>query len=139
MRTDERGETLLEMVIAVAIMGIVLVAFAGGLIAVTLISDIHRKQASAGAYVRDYAEAIEAWVAGGNYPACSNTAAYDVVAVPSFPASGYTKRVSAASCPNAYGAGSLLQQLTLEVAATDGRATERLVIVIRKPCSVSPC
>jgi len=34
-----------------------------------------------------------------------------------------------------------LQQLTIQVASDDGRATERLVVVLRKPCrlSDSPC
>ena len=92
MRTDERGDTLLELVVAVAIMGIVLVAFAGGLIAVTVMSDIHRKQASAGAYLRNYAEAIESWVAADNYPGCASLAAYAAAPVPAIP-SGYNKSV----------------------------------------------
>lgn len=137
MRTDERGETLLELVVAVAIMGIVLVAFAGGLLAVTYMSDVHRKQASAGAYVRDYAEAIESWVAApGNYPSCANgpSATYSSVTVPSFPPGGYAKSASS-SCPF----GSDITQLTLRVNSSDNRATEQLVIFVRRPCTASSC
>jgi prepilin-type N-terminal cleavage/methylation domain-containing protein len=134
MRTDERGDTLLELVIAVAIMGIVLVAFAGGLIAVTHMSDIHRKQASAGAYVRDWAEVMENWVAAGNYPGCANVSSYAAVAIPSIPA-GYNKSVEVDSnCP--YGAD--IARLTLTVSSTDNRASERLVVFVRR-CTAPSC
>jgi prepilin-type N-terminal cleavage/methylation domain-containing protein len=137
MRTSERGETLLELVVAVAIMGVVVVAFAGGLLAVTYMSDVHRKQSSAGAYVRDYAEAIENWVSAGNYPGCGagNSAAYTAVSVPSFPASGYAKSAAAVCAPNTLE----VAQLTLTVNTTDNRASEKLVIFVRKPCTATPC
>ena len=44
---DERGETLVEMLLAVAIMGIAAVALMAGLTTSVLMSDIHRKQATA--------------------------------------------------------------------------------------------
>jgi prepilin-type N-terminal cleavage/methylation domain-containing protein len=135
MRTDERGETLLEIVVAVAIMGIVLVAFAGGLVTVVLMSDVHRKQASAGAYVRDYAEAIESWVADGNFASCDNEAAYESIDVPAFPATGYTKRLVESDCS----LGGDVPRLTLEVSSTDKRAIETLVIFVRKPCTAASC
>lgn len=136
MRTSERGETLLEIVVAVAIMGIALVAFAGGLLAVTYMSDVHRKQASAGTYVRDYAEAISNWVAAGNYPGCAagTSAAYTAVTVPSFPASGYAKSATA-TCQSGT---TDVAKLALKVNSTDNRATEQLVIFVRRPCA-TPC
>jgi prepilin-type N-terminal cleavage/methylation domain-containing protein len=136
MRTDERGETLLEVIVAVAIMGIVLVAFTGALLTVMFMSDVHRKQASAGAYLRNWAEAIDTSVASGNYPGCADPSAYESVAVPAFPPSGYTKNVVDSRC-DAF--GSEVQQLTLEVSSTDQRASERLVIFVRKPCPATPC
>jgi len=135
MRTPERGETLLELVMAVAIMGIVLIAFAGGLATVVFMSDVHRKQASAGAYVRDYAEAIENWVAEGNFASCDNDIAYQTVTVPSFPSSGYSKRLVGSDCSY----GTEVPRLTIEVSSSDKRASERLVIFVRKPCPAAPC
>jgi type II secretory pathway pseudopilin PulG len=76
---DERGESLLEVLIAVAIMGVAVVAIMAGLTTSVLMSDIHRKQSTAGAYVRDFAEATENSVAAGNYLGCSNSAGYAAI------------------------------------------------------------
>src|SRR5450759_1103091 len=65
--SNDEGETLIELMIAVAIMGIVVVAIVGGIATFILMSDIHRKQATAGAYVRNYAEAVETYVAAGHF------------------------------------------------------------------------
>jgi Tfp pilus assembly protein PilV len=132
---DDRGETLLEILLAVVIMGIAVVALMAGLTTSVLMSDIHRKQSTAGAYLRDYAEAVENSVAAGNYLGCSNAAGYAAVPVTSFPATGYARSVVSSSCAF----GSDVQQLTLQVRSTDGRASERLVVFVRKPCTVAPC
>ncbi|WP_436494773.1 type IV pilus modification PilV family protein [Actinokineospora sp. HUAS TT18] len=138
---DDRGETLLELLIAVVILGIGAVAIGAGLTTGVLASDLHRKQSTAGATVRDYAEAIQNRVATGGYTACAGPGAYS--APPGFTApAGYAASVTAtkywsgsawqASCP----ADTGLQQLTLQVSASDGRAVERVVIVVRKPCGL---
>ena len=62
---NDKGETLLELMMAVAIMGIAVVAIVGGIATSILMSDIHRKQTTAGAYVRNYAETVVAYVAAG--------------------------------------------------------------------------
>jgi Tfp pilus assembly protein PilV len=130
---DERGETLLEVLLTIAIMAIAVVAIMAGLTTSVLMSDIHRKQSTAGASVRDFAEAVENSVAAGNYLGCANAAGYASVGS-SLPA-GYSKSVVSSSCPF----GASIQQLTLEVRSTDGRASERLVVFVRKPCTVAPC
>jgi len=145
---DDRGESLLEVLIAVTIMGLAIVAIVGGLVTVVLISGIHRQQATAGATVRDYGEAIESAVAGGGYVACATAASYASPAGFGTP-SGYARSVVAGSLRywsgGAWQTGCTtdtgLQQLTIQVASDDGRATERLVVVLRKPCRLldSPC
>ena len=144
MRADDRGESLLEVLIAVTIMGIALVAIVGGLVTSILMSDIHRKQATAGAAVRDYGEAIENAIAGGGYVACAPAASYGAPPGFAVPA-GYSKSVVAGSMRYWDGSGwqtgcaadTGLQQLTVQVASDDGRATERVAVVIRKPCRIS--
>jgi type II secretory pathway pseudopilin PulG len=140
---DDRGESLLEVLIAVTIMGIALVAIVGGLATSILVSDIHRRQATAGAYAHDYAEAIENAVAGGGYVACSTPASYASPAGFTVPA-GYSKSVVAGSMrywngtwQSACGTDAGLQQLTVQVASDDGRAAERVVVVLRKPCRLT--
>jgi Tfp pilus assembly protein PilE len=146
---DERGETLLELLIAVAIMGIAVVAIMAGLTTSVLMSDIHRKQATAGTAVRDYAEALQTFVAADNYVACATTTPSSY-GLPSFtlPA-GFAKSVVSGSIRYWDGVSwqstcapdKGLQKLTIQVASDDGRASERVDVVLRKPCGLgtSPC
>ncbi|MEV4314363.1 type II secretion system protein [Actinocrispum sp. NPDC049592] len=143
MRSDESGETLLELVIAVVIMGIALVAIIGGLTTSVLVSDVHRKQSTAGAYARDYSEAIERAVASGGYVACASAASYSSPAGFTVPA-GFSKSVVAGSLrywnsgwQTSCGTDTGVQQLTVRVASDDGRAAESVVVVLRKPCRLS--
>ncbi|MDQ1631658.1 MAG: hypothetical protein QOC80_1630, partial [Frankiaceae bacterium] len=73
---DDRGSTLLEVLIATALLGLVGTALLGALGTVIVMSDTHRKQATAGATVRDYAEAIQNKVATAGYGLCALPAAY---------------------------------------------------------------
>lgn len=145
----DRGETLLELVIALAILTVAVVAVVGGLSAGVFMADVHRKQATAGATVRDYAEAIESTVASGGYIACAGPASYATPAGFAPPA-GYTASVvpasvrywtgtawqgSASTCLSSGDRG--LQRLTLQAASTDGRAAEQLDVVLRKPCRLA--
>ena len=140
---DDKGETLIELMIAVAIMGIVVVAIVGGIATSIMMSDIHRKQATAGAYVRNYAEAVVAYVAvPGNFNATTSPIALQTaVAAAGFAApTGFTPAVVLVQCWNDTGqvfggcaAGNTVQQVTLTVASSDTRASESLVVVVRKP------
>jgi Tfp pilus assembly protein PilV len=146
MATDERGETLLEVLLAVAIMGVAVVAIMAGLSTSVLMSDIHRKQATTAATVRAYAEAIQHSVADGKYVACAGPSSYAVPAGFDAP-DGYAATVVGGSLRYWNGTGwqvscgtdSGLQRLDIQVSSD--RATERLQIIIRKPCRIgdSPC
>ncbi|MEU0093482.1 type II secretion system protein [Kribbella sp. NPDC006257] len=140
---DERGETLVEILLAVAIMGIVAVALMAGLATSVLMSDIHRKQATAGTAVRDYAEALQNYVADGHYvDNCLSPAPYALSSIVDSP--GFHHLVVPGSirywdgttwqptCTTDKG----LQKLTVRAYTDDGRASEQLVVVLRKPCKL---
>jgi Tfp pilus assembly protein PilV len=145
---DDRGETLLELLVALVIMGIAVVAIVGGLASSILISDVHRRQAQTGVVVRDYAEALQAAITAdqANYIACAGPASYApsaaAVAGTGFTVpSGYTGSASVqywdgsstfASCPA--GGDTGLQRVTLTVSSDDGRARQSLIVILRKPC-----
>jgi type II secretory pathway pseudopilin PulG len=139
MRTDDRGETLLELLMAVVILGIGAVAIGAGLTTAVLASDLHRKESTAGTVVRDFGEAIQTAVAAGGYVPCAGPGTYGSPAgfvVPTGFASSVTttKYWNGTTWQPSCAADTGLQQLTIQVAGNDGRATERVVIVIRKPC-----
>ncbi|MEU4394645.1 type II secretion system protein [Kribbella sp. NPDC023855] len=139
--TGDQGETLVEMLLAVAVMGIAAVALMAGLTTSVLMSDIHRKQATAGTTVRDYAEALQNYVADGHYvDGCDSPTVYGLgsFAVPA----GFQHSVVAGSIQywdgaawqSACAANKGLQKLTIKVVSDDGRASEQLIVVLRKPC-----
>jgi type II secretory pathway pseudopilin PulG len=134
---NDQGETLLELIIAVAIMGIAVVSIVSGLVTSILMSDVHRKESSAGAYVRDYAENVENTVAAGGYVTAATTTSYPYTPSDSrYTASITTVRCWTGSAWTGCTAGTDIgvQQLTLQVkTSTDTRAAESLVVVVRKP------
>ena len=143
---DDKGETLIELMIAVAIMGIVVVAIVGGIATSIMMSDIHRKQATAGAYVRNYAETVVAYVAAGTPASNANFAGSSPNYSPSTvgftaPAGGFVASVTSVWCwddasnkfISSCAAASSVQQVTLNIASSDSRASETLLVIVRKP------
>jgi type II secretory pathway pseudopilin PulG len=134
-RSNDEGETLIELIIAVAIMGIVVVAIVGGIATTILMSDIHRKQATAGAYLRTYAETLQ-----GSYASCTSGAP-NYAADLAEPVGGQFDPPTAEvkywenpsfviGCPTT---DPGVQQITLTLESKDKRAKESLVVVVRQP------
>ncbi len=131
------------MVVTVAIMGIAVVTILGAIANVMMLTSTHRKQAVAGAAVRAYAEAVETEVAATTtkYTACAGTGVYGTAYTP--PA-GYTRTVTQVAYLNSTNAFVTtgctaandlgVQRVTLKIASSDGKVSETLAIVIRKPC-----
>lgn len=132
----DEGTTLIEVLVAVVILGIAFVAILGSMTTFILASDIHRKQATAETVLRSYAEAVEGEPYTSDYLTnCSP--GYS----PAFPApAGYTVSVTAvtylsiatgdpASCPQ----GTTLQRVSLQVVSPNGHAIETVQILKRKP------
>ncbi len=137
---DDRGETLVELIVAIVLLGITVAAVMGGLFAAVHVSDVHRKQATAGDSARDYAESLDAFVAAGGYVECVGPQAYQPASVGFGAPAGFSGRVSAVAFWNrktrSFGtscSSAGLERVTVEVASADGAATERSVVVVRKP------
>jgi type II secretory pathway pseudopilin PulG len=136
----EAGESLIELVISIVILSTAAVAVFAGVTVSIMTADRHRKEVSASVYVRDYAESIESTVAAGGY--ASGTGVYPAYT----PGAGYTATSVLAQCGPGTGATPWtacsaatevgLPRLTLKVSSTDGRASEQLVVIVRKPCGV---
>jgi type II secretory pathway pseudopilin PulG len=134
---DDRGESLIELLVTVVIMGFTMVAVVGGLLTAVQMSDVHRKQTNAGVVAQRLAEGV----AQAAYVNCA--AGYPTAGVPS----GYTATVGVRYWDAAWNAGSTaspwktacpspdqgVQQVTVRVASGDGRATEQAVVVVRRP------
>jgi Tfp pilus assembly protein PilV len=143
---DDRGESLIELLVAIAIMSTAVIALLAGLATAVVISDQHRKQAAAGVQVRTFAEAVERAVNGSPsaYVDCASETAYRSV----FTAEpGYARDVvevrywtGSAFSPTC-GTDSGVQRVTVRVASDDDRAVETIDVIIRKPCRAGdpPC
>jgi type II secretory pathway pseudopilin PulG len=147
---SDGGESLVEVLVAIVILGFAGVAIVAGLQMGVTASDIHRKQTTGGAYVRSFAEAIEQYVGANHYQNCAATNGYKVGAVTSQLAlpGGYSATQDAAKSIDSTGivadgcsSDTGIQQVTLRVSSGDNRSSEQLTIVLRRPCdpSVAPC
>ncbi len=128
----EAGFTLVEVLVAVAILGIGVVSVVGAMMTSVTVGDLSRRQADGQTAVRAWAEAL----AGDPYTACASSYPATGFAVPS----GWTGSMtvsywSAASTSfvATCGTDSGLQRLTLTLTADDGRDTETLRLAKRKP------
>src|SRR4051794_37300116 len=82
------GESLVELIITIAIMGISVVAIVGGFASSVRVTDMHRKESVAGAALHNYAETLSNFVAAPGYVPCASS---DPVTGPYGPAAvGYS-------------------------------------------------
>ena len=138
----DRGETLIELLVTVVVVGTAVVALVAGLATAVRMSDIHRKQATAGAHVKAFAEKIEAAVAATpttGYQSCADSNTY--LGLYPVPAPyqkevvvAYWDGVSAFTGPGTCTVDKGVQRLTLTVTATNSQVSETLDIIIRRPC-----
>ena len=147
----DSGVTLVELLVTVAILGIAFVALVGGMTTSVVGSDLHRKEATAESLVRGYAEGVKAKTVA--YADCATPAQYSPAAVGFSTPSGYTPSVSRVeywqpdavnpntgtfvsslgTCSKTPPRDNGVQRISVRVASADGRATEQIQIVKRKP------
>jgi type II secretory pathway pseudopilin PulG len=132
---SDAGETLIELIIAVAIMGIAVVAIIGGIATSILMSGVHREETTASASLRNYAETLQ-----GSYVPCvspntppnygASLAAPSGFNVPTTTVKFWDgTSFSSSSC---LGTDPGLQQVTLTLKSADTRVSESLVVVVSK-------
>lgn len=156
-KLDDRGESLVELLVALGIMATAVVALLGALATGIRVSELHRHQTRAGAYLREFAETLERRVAESqdNYRPCGSTpdprTAYESLKPPA--PSGYQGRVERVkywnktskafedTCPGDVDPGVQLLSLLVNVPGATSPVTERLDITLRKPCREgdNPC
>ena len=142
---DDDGESLIELTIAIMILGIVVVAIGACLGFTVKASGIHRNQAVADLYLHDYAEALQAndKPCAGTPPTTASSYVTDLMASPIGVPGGFATPTAAIAFWNgtsaAFATSAIcpssdpgLQQLTLNLASNDGHVNESLVVVIRK-------
>jgi type II secretory pathway pseudopilin PulG len=137
----DRGETLIELLVTIVIMGLAVTAILGALVTSVTLSGTHRRQTVAGSYLRAQAEAVESAVAASPtaYTSCAATSAYSSFYSAAAP---YTASVTAVAYWNpttstfagTCGTDSGVQSVTLRVASSDNKIVETMVIIIRRPC-----
>jgi prepilin-type N-terminal cleavage/methylation domain-containing protein len=142
---DDAGFTLLELLVAVAILGIAVAVIVGGMTTSILSSDIHRKDVTVDTLARSYAEAVKQQIASGGYVACATKTSY----APAFTTpANYSVAVSrlrylkagtwfdsatAGSCNAAVPTDAEAPQgVQVEAKSSDGRMDVFLEVVVRK-------
>ena len=119
---DEKGSTLVELLLATAIMGVAVVAIVMAMSATFTTSAVNRQATNAGIVARGYAEAVELAAASAW---CSTS--YSPVYTPP---DGYTVTPTFGGCPIA----SQPQFQTVVIGVTGpGGSSETLRTVVRKP------
>lgn len=134
----DRGDTLVEVMVAVAILGIAAVAIMAGMTLSAKISGKDRGESGSTTEVRNYAEYIASTVASGgwndngNYPWTPPNGTVDITERRCLTAaSAKTASPDWVACPST----GNMQRLSLT--ATTNGVTESLTIFVRKPCGAS--
>lgn len=162
VQREDRGDTLVELLVSIVILGFAAVAILAGFEVSISASALGRNQSTSDAYVRTVAEAINTYIStSANYKACasanyytgtksSTSAGYDhytTRAVFDLPA-GYTVTQGTATAWNgsAFAACSPstdygMQQIVLTVKSGGvgvRQASEQLTVILRRACNAGP-
>jgi Tfp pilus assembly protein PilV len=138
----ERGESLIELLVALLIMGTAVVAVVGGLGTAIILTDVHRKQAAVEAHLKIFAANLESAVAASptQYVNCATPVSYPDY-TPGAPYDADVTQVlywNGSSFGTSCAAGDTgVQLVRLRVWSTDGRADETTDLIIRKPCRLT--
>lgn len=127
----DRGETLLEVVVAIMILGICVLAVGSSIALSSKMSGVHRTQAELSKVLHNYAEQLGSVA----YSPCSTTtpASYSLSPQPGFAPPtitvSYWTGSAFGSCP---GTDLGLQKVTIAVASADNGVSDSLSVVLRQ-------
>jgi type II secretory pathway pseudopilin PulG len=137
----DTGESLVELLVTIVVLGIVTAGIAGALLATGKASSMHRQQVLAQNQLRAWAEQISA----ANYVPCASVGSFAGPS-PALPGD-FTATVTAvqywngtSSFAGTCGTDTGIQRVTLQITAQTGLTAplvRRLAIVVRKPCASS--
>jgi type II secretory pathway pseudopilin PulG len=134
---SELGETLLELIIAIMILGVCVVAIGSGIAMSITISAVHRDQATAQDSLHNFAETLESsYIPCTGAPTPNYGRSLAQLTPPGFsaptvmvdywvPATG----TFSSTCPS--GGDTGLQQVALTLVSTAGRVSQSLVVDLR--------
>ncbi len=123
----DAGETLIEVVISIAIMGIAFVALLGGMLTAVSLSGLHREQADTQLQLVSAVEQVKAALYAGN---CAAAPQYSVPGVGI--AVEYWNGVTfGPTCFETLVPYYRMQRITLTITTTDGRVTSSQTILKR--------
>lgn len=129
---QQSGETLVEVMMTVAIVSIAMASILAGIGASIRFSGTHRSSANAGLVVEAGAEAVKAWTGGTATCATLTTATYaPALAALSLPPGWSASNVSITAATCVAVNGVTLPQVTVTATSPDGSAVESLTIVRR--------
>ena len=147
-RHTDAGETLIELLISIAILGIAVIAILGSIAMSASSSSIHRAQAQSQNVLRNWAEDISNF---SPYTACATKTTF-ASATPALSGAKYTGYVPTVNsvkvwngsafspdgtCPA--GGDKGVQLVTLQLKLPDFPTPQTLDVVVRKPCETLPC
>ena len=155
---EERGETLIEILLSIMIIGIAVTAILGGVGIAARASTLDQRQIQAQALLRSWGEHIEAATTDANYVPCATTSTYSPASTWGYPTAGPPNGLGAlppgfaasvtqvqhwnGATPGAFatscGTDRGLQRLQLALTVADGLYpgfTATYDVVLRKPCA----
>ena len=139
-REVERGETLVELLVAIVLLGTIVVAVLGGFLSLTKVSDYNRQATQANLYSQTFAEQLKQPVGGWDYiPSAKPGGPPPAVGVAGTPGvSGYPT-FDAAKLPQNDGAVWKAQIVEIEyLGSTTTNGAGRTIMTFNTSCTPTP-